>query len=112
MSEFFLELFSEEIPVSLQKDLRIKLFENICKIFDDKFIKSKKKFSISTPNRLIIVFQGIDKEIKSKSTEIKGPSTSSPPQALEGFLKSQNSNKKNIYIKKIEKGEFYFLRTK
>jgi len=87
MSEFFLELFSEEIPVSLQKSLRKGLLQEINKIFDDKFIKSKKNFSFSTPNRLIIVFQGLDRQVEIKSEEIKGPSTSSAPEALEGFLK-------------------------
>ena len=102
MSEFFLELFSEEIPVSLQKSLRQGLLENIDKILIDKSLKSKKKFSISTPNRMVIVFQGLDKSVKIKSEEIKGPSTNSPPQALEGFLKSQKINKKDIYKKKIK----------
>ena len=112
MSELFLELFSEEIPVSLQKNLRVGLIENIRKIFDDKLIKSKKNFSLSTPNRLIVVFQGLDKEVVVKSEEIKGPSTSAAPQALEGFLKSKNINKDNIFKKKIDKGEFYFFKTK
>ncbi len=112
MSEFFLELFSEEIPVSLQKDLRKGLLEEIKKIFDDKLIKSKKNFSLSTPNRLVVVFQGLDKEVKIRSEEIKGPSTSASQQALEGFLKSKNINKDNIFRKKIDKGEFYFYKTK
>ena len=112
MSEFFLELFSEEIPVSLQTNLREKLLEEIDKIFEDKLIKSKKKFSLSTPNRLIVVFQGLSKEVEIKSEEIKGPSTSSAPQALEGFLKSKKINKDNIFKKKTEKGEFYFFKTK
>ena len=47
MSEFFLELFSEEIPVSLQKNLRKGLLEEIDKVFNEKSIKIKKKiFSI------------------------------------------------------------------
>ena len=112
MSEFFLELFSEEIPVSLQKNLRKGLLEEIRKMFDKKSIKSKKNFSFSTPNRLIVVFQNLEKEFEIKSEEIKGPSTSSQPQALEGFLKSKNINKKDIFIKKIEKGEFFFFKTK
>jgi len=111
MSEFFLELFSEEIPVSLQINLRKRLLEDINKIFDDKLIKSKKNFSLSTPNRLIVVFKGLDKEVEIKSEEIKGPNTSSAPQALEGFLKSKNINKKNIFKKKTDKGEFYFFKT-
>ena len=111
MAEFFLELFSEEIPVSLQINLRKRLIEDINKIFDDKSIKSKKNFSLSTPNRLIVVFKGLDKEVEIKSEEIKGPSTSSAPQALEGFLKSKNINKNNIFKKKTDKGEFFFFKT-
>ena len=112
MSEFFLELFSEEIPVSLQKKLRKELLEEINKIFENKSIKSKKNFSLSTPNRLIIVFQGLDRQVEIKSEEIKGPSTSSAPQALEGFLKSKNIDKNNIFKKKTDKGEFYYFKTK
>ncbi len=112
MSEFFLELFSEEIPVSLQKNLRKKLIEEIKKIFDDKLIKSKKNFSLSTPNRLIVVFQGLQNEVEIKSEEIKGPSTSSPEKALTGFLKSKSINSKDLFKKKTDKGEFFFFKTK
>ena len=112
MSDFFLELFSEEIPVSLQKNLRSGLLEDIDKCFDEKAIKSKKKFSISTPNRLVIAFQGLDKEVLVKSKEIKGPSVDSPLKALDGFLKTHNIEKKKIYKKRIDKGEFYFFKTK
>ncbi len=112
MSEFFLELFSEEIPVSLQKNLRDGLLKDIKKTFEDKSIISKKNFSLSTPNRLVVVFQGLVNEVIIKSEEIKGPSTNSPPQALQGFLKSKNTSDKNVYKKKIDKGEFYFLKTK
>ena len=47
MAEFFLELFSEEIPAGLQKNLREKLLEEIRKFFFEKSIKSKKSFSSS-----------------------------------------------------------------
>ena len=112
MSELFLELFSEEIPVSLQKDIREKLILDIKKVFEKKSIKFEKYFSLSTPNRLVIVFQNLDREVKIKSEEIKGPSTTSPPQALEGFLKSQKISKKQVFKKKNDKGEFYFYKTK
>ena len=112
MAEFFLELFSEEIPASLQKDLRIKLLENIQKSLNENLIKSKKNFSLSTPNRLIVVFEGIDKEVIIKSEEIKGPNINSPSLAFEGFLKSNKIIRKNTYKKKIDKGEFYFFKTK
>ena len=79
MSEFFLELFSEEIPAGLQKNLREKILDDFKSLFDKKSIKSKKNFSLSSPNRLIVVFQDLQNEVEIKSEEIKGPSTSSPP---------------------------------
>ena len=112
MAEFFLELFSEEIPAGLQKNLREKLFEEFQGFFDEKLIKSKKNFSLSTPNRLIIVFEGLDKVIKIASEEIKGPKTNSPEQALEGFLRSNKITKNDLLKNKTEKGEFYFYKTK
>ena len=44
MSEFFLELFSEEIPAGLQKNLREKILNDFKNLFDEKSIKSKKTF--------------------------------------------------------------------
>ena len=112
MAEFFLELFSEEIPAGLQKNLREKLLEEFQKIFFEKSIKSKKSFSLSTPNRLIIVFEGLDKQIKTLSEEIKGPKTTASEQALDGFLRSKKVEKKDLFKKKTEKGEFYFYKSK
>ncbi|MDC3056834.1 glycine--tRNA ligase subunit beta [Candidatus Pelagibacter sp.] len=111
MSEFFLELFSEEIPAGLQKNLREKIFEDFKNLFEEKSIKSKKNFAFSTPNRLVLVFEGLDKQIKSKSKEIRGPKTSAPEQALEGFLRSNKIAKKDLFKKKTEKDEFYFYKT-
>ena len=112
MSEFFLELFSEEIPADLQKNLRSKLLEEFKKFFFDKSIKFKKSFSLSTPNRLIIVFDGLEKQIKIRSEEIRGPKINSPEQAIEGFAKSNKIEKKDLFVNKIDKGEFYFYKTK
>jgi len=112
MAEFFLELFSEEIPAGLQKNLRNKLLEEFQKLFLEKSIKSKKSFSLSTPNRLIIVFEGLDRHIKIESEKIKGPKTSAPEEALEGFIRSNNIEKKDLFKNKTEKGDFYFYKTK
>jgi glycyl-tRNA synthetase beta chain len=112
MSEFFLELFSEEIPSSLQKSLREDLLNDFIKIFNEKSISFKKSSSFSTPNRLIILFEGLQKQIIFKSEEIKGPNVKAPEVALEGFIRSNNINKKDLFKQKIDKGEFYFFKTK
>jgi glycyl-tRNA synthetase beta chain len=112
MSEFFLELFSEEIPSSLQKNLREDLLSSFTKVFNEKSISFKKSSSFSTPNRLVVLFEGLQKKILLKSEEIKGPNVKAPEIALEGFIRSNNIVKKDLIKKKLDKGEFYFFKTK
>ena len=92
--------------------MREKIFDDFKNLFESKFIKSKKSFSLSSPNRVVIVFEGLDKEIKIKSEEIKGPKISAPDQALEGFMRSNKIEKKDLYKKKLKKMNFIFLKQK
>ena len=110
MSEFFLELFSEEIPAGLQQNARNTLLESFQKLFQEKKILFKRSSSFSTPNRLIILFEGLSKEIIQKAEEIKGPNINAPEKAIEGFLRSNQIDKDDLFKKKIEKGEFYFFK--
>ena len=110
MSEFFIELFSEEIPAGLQRNSRNVLLENFQNLFEVKKISFKKSSSFSTPNRLIILFEGLSKEIIQKAEEIKGPNVKAPEKAIEGFLRSNQIEKKDLLKKTLEKGEFYFFK--
>ena len=82
MSEFFLELFSEEIPAGLQQNARNTLLESFQKLFQEKNILFKRNSSFSTPNRLIILFEGLSKEIIQKEEVIKGPNVNAPEKAI------------------------------
>ncbi|MDA8801078.1 glycine--tRNA ligase subunit beta [Candidatus Pelagibacter bacterium] len=110
MSDFFIELFSEEIPAGLQSSSRNVLLENFQNLFEEKKILFKKSSSFSTPNRLIILFEGLSKEIIQKAEEIKGPNVKAPEKAIEGFLRSNQIEKKDLLKKTLEKGEFYFFK--
>ena len=112
MSEFFLELFSEEIPAGLQKNLRENLLKSFNDFFEEKSIPFKRSSSYSTPNRLVILFEGLQKQTILKSEEIKGPSTKAPDLAIEGFIRSNQILKQNLYEKETEKGNFFFFKTK
>jgi len=112
MAQLFIELFSEEIPAKLQIDARAKIKELINEKLKKKEISFKSSISFSTPKRLVIVVDGIPKKIEQKKKIIKGPKVGAPQVALDGFIKSNNLNKENVYKKKIEKGEFYFAETK
>jgi len=95
MSEFFLELFSEEIPVNLQVSARENLLKEFKIFFDNENINYNNEFKVfSTPNRLVIFFKNIKKEILQRSEEIRGPSINAPEKALEGFIKSNLIEKK------------------
>ena len=111
MAEFFLELFSEEIPSKLQINARKSLLENFKLFFEENEIPIKGKLKVfSTPNRLIVHIDKITKQISKKTEEIRGPNIKSPDKALEGFLRSNNLEKKEIYKKITEKGEFYYYQ--
>ena len=111
MSDLFLELFSEEIPSNLQKSARNQLLQSFNDFFKkENIILKKQGKAYSTPNRLIINFYGVNPEIVKKSEEVRGPSVNAPEKALDGFIKSNQIKKNNIYKKNTEKGEFYFFK--
>ena len=111
MAEFFLELFSEEIPPKLQANVRKSLLVDFNKFFEENNIKTKGSITaFSTPNRVAINFSYISKVVLKKSQEIRGPSLNSKPEALEGFLKSYNIKKSQVDLKSTEKGKFYFYK--
>ena len=109
MSEFFLELFSEEIPSRLQINARNDLIQIFKKFFDDNEIIIKGKINIySIPNRLIVYINKISKDVTKKAEEIRGPNINAPEKALEGFLKSNKIGREKVFKKSTDKGIFYF----
>jgi len=112
MAELFIELFSEEIPSKLQIDARQKIRQMLEERLQKKEIKFNSSKSFSTPKRLVFVIDGIPEKIEQKKKVLKGPKVGAPQVALDGFIKSNNLNKAEIYKKNIEKGEFYFANTK
>ena len=98
MPEFFLELFSEEMPANLQSSAKDNLLTNFKNFFEKENIEYKKDIkAISTPNRLIIYFKNISSEINQKSEEVRGPSTEANEKAISGFMKSNKIQSKDVY---------------
>ena len=112
MAELFIELFSEEIPSKLQIDAREKILKMINDALYKKDISFKSSKSFSTPQRLVFLIDGIPEKKEQNKKTIKGPKTGAPKEAIEGFIKSNNLTRNDLYKKKIEKGEFYFAETK
>ena len=111
MSEFFLELFTEEIPSKLQSHARTNLHESFKSFFSENGVIIKGKINVfSTPNRLVVYIDKVNREVFKKSEEIKGPSLNAPEKAIEGFIRSNGIKKNQIFKKNTEKGEFYFYK--
>ncbi|MDR2856311.1 MAG: glycine--tRNA ligase subunit beta [Novosphingobium sp.] len=87
MTDFLLELRSEEIPARMQAGARASLE----KLFREQMGAAGVPLGAitvwSTPRRLVLIARDLPEATGAVSEEIKGPKTGAPPQALEGFLR-------------------------
>jgi glycyl-tRNA synthetase beta chain len=111
MAELLLELYSEEIPPQLQIGARSQLKQFIENSFKEDNINYKDLSVYSSPTRLTLYIKELSEKIKIKSKEIKGPKVGSPEQILKGFVKSKNLTEKDLFEKKTEKGNFFYIKT-
>jgi glycyl-tRNA synthetase beta chain len=85
--DFLLELRSEEIPARMQA----KACDDLARLFAAEIAKAGLQASAietyATPRRLALIARGVPLETQPVNEETKGPKTSAPPQALEGFLR-------------------------
>ncbi len=112
MSEFLLELYSEEMPPQLQINARNQLKQHLEKSLEVEGVSHKECLEYSSPTRLSIYIKGLPEKIKIKPNEIKGPKVGTEKNILEGFIKSRNVLEKDLFKKKTDKGEFYFIKTR
>src|SRR5690242_44999 len=87
MTDFLLELRSEEIPARMQTKAREDLARLFAAELDKAGLKAGELVTYATPRRLALIARGLPLETAAVSEETKGPRTSAPPQALEGFLR-------------------------
>ncbi len=112
MSEFLLELYSEEIPPQLQVNARKEINQLLEKYLQEESIKYSKIISYSSPTRLTVIIKDIPLTIKILAKEIKGPKVGVLENILDSFIRAQKVTKKDVFEKEIEKGKFYFIKTK
>ncbi len=112
MSEFILELYSEEIPPNLQINARNELLEK----FKNSLVEENVKFGslkvFSSPTRLVLLLKDFSEKIKIASKEIRGPKVGVIEDIVNNFLKSHQLSRKDLVEKQTSKGKFYFLKTK
>ena len=87
VTDFLLELRSEEIPARMQEKAREDLARLFTAELDKAGLKAAATISYATPRRLALILQGLPDQTAAVSEETKGPRVGAPPQALEGFLR-------------------------
>jgi len=87
MADFLLELRSEEIPARMQAKARNDLARLFAECTVEAGLKTGAIDAFSTPRRLVLIAREVSDATEASREELKGPRTSAPPQALEGFLR-------------------------
>lgn len=87
MADFLLELLSEEIPARMQAKARNDLARVFAECSEEAGLSIGAVEIFSTPRRLALIARDVADATEASREELKGPRSSAPPQALEGFLK-------------------------
>jgi glycyl-tRNA synthetase beta chain len=104
MTDFLLELRSEEIPARMQ----LKAKEDLARLFNDALAKAglvaASVETFATPRRLALIATGLPLATEAVSEETKGPKVGAPPQAMEGFLRKTGLSQDQL----IERDGVYY----
>ncbi|WP_296612752.1 glycine--tRNA ligase subunit beta [Sphingomonas sp.] len=87
MTDFLLELRSEEIPARMQDKARDDLARLFAAELEKAGLRADAIVTFATPRRLALIARDLPEATEAVSEEIKGPRAGAPPQALEGFLR-------------------------
>ena len=104
MTDFLLELRSEEIPARMQ----LKAKEDLARLFHDALAKAglaaASVETFATPRRLALIATGLPLATEAVSEETKGPKVGAPPQAMEGFLRKSGLSQDKL----VERDGVYY----
>jgi len=87
MPQLLLEIFSEEIPARMQQGAARDLERMASERLKAAGLTWEALTTFAGPRRLTLVIEGLPTATPDRNEELKGPKTSAPAQALEGFLR-------------------------
>jgi glycyl-tRNA synthetase beta chain len=109
MSDFLLELFSEEIPARMQAQAALDLKRLVTDALAERNLFADSAGSFATPRRLALHIAGLPARQRDSHELKKGPRVDAPAAAVQGFLKSAGlaSIDEARVEKDPKKGDFY-----
>ena len=96
MPQFLLEIFSEEIPARMQAGAARDLERMASERLKAAGLAWDSLTTFAGPRRLTLVVEGLPAATPDREEEVKGPKTSAPEQALEGFLRKTGLTKDQL----------------
>ena len=96
MSDFLLELRSEEIPARMQARARNDLARLFTEVLDEVGLNQEGVITYSTPRRLVLIARNVAEATEAARVEVKGPRANAPSQALEGFLRKTGLKREQL----------------
>ena len=113
MPDLLLELLSEEIPARMQGPVARELQRLIEIELKELNLAATRIETFVTPRRLTLAVSGLPRMQPGSAEERRGPRVGSPPQAIEGFLKSAGlTSIEQCEKRATDKGEFWFALLK
>jgi len=96
MPQLLIELFSEEIPARMQGAAARDLERMASERLKAAGLTWDALTTYAGPRRLTLVVEGLPVATPDREEELKGPRTSAPEQALEGFLRKTGLTKDQL----------------
>jgi len=87
VTDFLLELRSEEIPARMQDKAREDLARLFTAELDKVGLKAGALVTYATPRRLTLIARDLPEQTAAVSEELKGPPADAPDAAIDGFLR-------------------------
>ncbi len=108
MSDFLLELRSEEIPARMQAGARAELEKLFRREMDAAGVSVGETTVWSTPRRLALIARGLPQATEAVSEEAKGPPEGAPEQAVEGFCRKNGITRDQLEVRDVKGRPTYF----
>jgi len=108
MADLLIELFSEEIPARFQGMARDALRRMVTDGLVGAGLTYEGAAAFSTPRRLALTAHGLSGESAPVREERKGPATTAPDAALQGFLRSTGLTLDQLEKRDDKKGQAWF----
>lgn len=96
MPQLLLEIFSEEIPARMQQGAARELERMAGERLKASGLTWEALTTFAGPRRLTLVVEGLPAATPDRDEELKGPRTTAPEQALEGFLRKTGLTKDQL----------------